>query len=116
MGIGVGIGATIGVGKRRCNILIISGRCKRCHQTTVLYVRNVRELLEVGAAGLQCAGHARVSERVARRHIIDVSVGRSVAEDGRHRLAVVHRPAHAVAAVSTAQRAASWLRALGRCS
>ena len=42
VGIGATFGATIGVGKRRCNMLIISGRCKRCHQTTVLYIRNVR--------------------------------------------------------------------------
>ena len=36
--LGATIGATIGAGKRRCNMLIISGRCKRCHQTPVLHV------------------------------------------------------------------------------
>ena len=40
--LGATIAATIGAGKRRCNMLIISGRCKRCHQTTVLYVYSVR--------------------------------------------------------------------------
>ena len=36
--LGATLGATIGAGKHLAKWLIISGRCKRCHQTSVLHV------------------------------------------------------------------------------
>ena len=36
--LGATLGATIGAGKHLAKWLIISGRCKRCHQTSVLHI------------------------------------------------------------------------------
>jgi len=55
--LGATIGATIGAGKHLAKWLIISGRCKRCHQTSVLhvYVRERECFAHKCTKGFRCA-------------------------------------------------------------
>ena len=55
--LGATLGATIGAGKHLAKWLIISGRCKRCHQTSVLhvYVRARECFAHKCTKGFRCA-------------------------------------------------------------